>query len=84
MGQVNVNPGPTTVVRERSGAGMMVGLIVGVLLLLVLGWFLYTQTGIFGARPAPQTGGGTNVSVTNNPPATGAQTGGTTGSQPGR
>lgn len=87
MAQVNVNPGPTTVVRERSSTGMMLGLLLGLLLLLVLGWYLFTQTSLFGAGPAatrPATGGNTSVSVTNNPPAGGAQTGGTTGSQPGR
>ncbi|HET7768611.1 MAG TPA: hypothetical protein VFN74_07530, partial [Chloroflexota bacterium] len=84
MAQVNVNPAPTTMVRERSGAGMMVGLLVGLLLLLVLGWYLFTQSGLFGAAPArPASGGSTSVNITTNAPATGGQTGGQPGAQPG-
>ncbi len=72
MGQVNVNPGPV----ERSsgtGAGITIGLLVGLILILLIGWYVATQSGWFGpaggaARPS------TNVNITtNNPPATGGQ-----------
>jgi len=81
MGQVNVNTDGTTA-REGSstGTGMMIGLLVGLILLLLVAWWAFTQSGWFGTGPAPAN---TNVSVTTNNPAGGTgstgSTGGTTG-----
>jgi len=66
---------------------MMIGLLVGLILLLLVAWWAFTQSGWFGPGPAPAN---TNVSVTTNNPAggttgsTGSTTGGTTGGTTGR
>lgn len=83
MGQVNVNSG-TDRAESGSGVGMMVGLLLGLVLLLLVGWWAVTQSGWFGGMtPAPST----NVNITTNNPGgttggtggTGGQTGGQTG-----
>ncbi len=74
MGQVNVNPGPAHD-SGSSGAGMLIGLLFGLILFLGIGWFAVTQSGLFGPAAGAASRPSTNVSVTtNNPPATGGQT----------
>jgi hypothetical protein len=82
MGQVNVNPGTERVVERDSGAGigMIVGLLLGLVLLALVAWWAFTQSGWFGPVP----GGTTNVNVTTNNPPGGSTTGGSsTGSTTG-
>ena len=79
MGQVNVNPGPSRVDESGAGMGMgmIIGLLFGVLLLALVAWWAFTQSGWFGAAggPAPTT----NVNITTNQPASSGPAGNTSG-----
>jgi hypothetical protein len=77
VSQVNVNPGGYERERTGWGAGAMAGLIIGLLLLLLLAWWAFSQSGMFGPA-AP--GGSTNVNVTTSNPPGGTTGTGSTGS----
>jgi hypothetical protein len=79
VGQVNVNTPPGTTTRsEGAGTGMVIGLLVGLLLLALVAWWAFSQSGWFGV--APSTPGGTNVNITTNNPPSGNTSSGSTGS----